>query len=90
MFASPTDIQTDSFLATSVNVERVFSKGHILLSHLRSQLSVQSTRVLMCVGKWSSMGFVKDRDILAAAALLEVVGEEEELGHDWDVIVLDT
>jgi hypothetical protein len=36
------------------------------------------------------MGFVKDRDILAAAALLEVVGEEEELGHDWDVIVLDT
>ena len=44
----------------------------------------------MCVGEWSSMGFVKDSDIRAAAALPEVVGEEEELGHDWDVIVLDT
>lgn len=90
MFISPTDIHTDTFLATSVNVERVFSKGRILLSHLRSRLSVQSTRALMCLGEWSSMGFVKDSDIIAAAALPEVDGEEEELGQDWDAINVDT
>ena len=90
MFISPTDIHTDTFLATSVNVERVFSKGRILLSHLRSRLSVQSTHALMCLGEWSLMGFVRDSDIIAAAALPEVDGEEEELGQDWDAINVDT
>ncbi|KIL55791.1 hypothetical protein M378DRAFT_54282, partial [Amanita muscaria Koide BX008] len=52
-----------SIPATSVNVERIFSKGRILLSHLRSHLSVQSTRALMCVGAWSLLGYVKDKDI---------------------------
>lgn len=90
MFLSPTDVHTDTFLATSVNVERIFSKGCILLSHLRSWLSVQSTHVLMYLGEWSSMGFVKDSDIIAAAALSEVDGEEEELGQDWDAINVNT
>ena len=90
MFINPTDVHTDTFLATSVNVEHVFSKGCILLSHLHSWLSVQSTHVLMCLGEWSSMGFVKDSDIIAAAALPEVDGEEEELGQDWDAINVDT
>lgn len=89
MFISPTDIHTDTSLATSVNVERIFSKGRILLSHLRSRLSVQSTRALMCVGEWSLMGFVKDSDLTAVAALPEVDGEEEELGQDWDAIIVD-
>lgn len=89
MFISPTDIHTYTFLATSVNVERIFSKGRILLSHLRSRLSVQSTRALMCVGEWSLMGFVKDSDLTAVAALPEVDGEEEELGQDWDAIIVD-
>ena len=61
-----------------------------MLSHLRSWLSVQSTRALMCVAEWSTIGFVKDSDILLAAALPEVVGEEEELGHDWDTIVVSS
>jgi hypothetical protein len=39
----------------------------------------------MCVGEWSSMGFVKDSHIRAAAALPEVY-EEEELEDDWDLI----
>jgi hypothetical protein len=73
-------------LATSVNVERIFSKGRILLSHLRSRLSVQSTRALMCVGEWSQLGYVKDNDIRAAATLPEVEGDEEELARDWDSI----
>jgi hypothetical protein len=73
-------------LATSVNVERVFSKGRILLSHLRSRLSVQSTRALMCVGEWSSKGFVKSKDIDVAMEVPEVEGEEDDLKEEWDVI----
>jgi len=58
-----------------------------LLSHVRSRLSVQSTRALMCLGVWSLMGYVKDSDIKAATVLPDVRGEEEELPMDWDVIV---
>jgi hypothetical protein len=76
-------------LATSVNVERVFSKGRILLSHLHSRLSVQSTRALMCVGAWSLMGYVKNNDVRAVAMLPEVEGDEEELDNAWDIIVID-
>jgi len=31
------------FLATSVDVERAFNRGRLLLFHVRSRLSVQST-----------------------------------------------
>jgi hypothetical protein len=74
------------FTATSINVECVFSKGCILLSHLHSHLSVQSTCALMCVGVWSLMGYVKDNGVKAVSVLPEVDGDEEELGEDWDMI----
>lgn len=61
-------------LATSVGVERVFSEGRLLLSHVRSWLSVQSTHALMCVGCWSLLGYVKDSDVKAITALAEVLG----------------
>ena len=72
--------------ATSVDVERTFSQGRLILSHVRSRLSVQSTRALLCLGVWSSMGYVKDSDILPAAVLPEVVGEEDDLDIDWDAM----
>jgi hypothetical protein len=81
----PTTV-SDYRLATSVNVERVFSKGQILLSHLRSRLSVQSTRALMCIGAWSLMGYMKDNDIKAVTGLPEVDGNEEDLEDNWDMI----
>jgi len=74
------------FAATSVHVERTFSQGRLLLSHVRSRLSVQSTRALLCVGVWSLLGYVKDNDVKAAAVLPAVDGEEEELAEDWDSI----
>lgn len=76
-------------LATSVDVERVFSQGRLLLSHVRSRLSVQSTRALMCVGGWSLLGYVQDSDVKAVAMLAEVPANtaEEDLAVDWDVIV---
>jgi hypothetical protein len=75
-------------LATSVGVERTFSKGRLLLSHVRNRLSVQSTRALMCLGVWSLQGYVRDNDIKEVTALEELVGEErmDELSADWDSI----
>lgn len=40
----------------------------------------------MCLGVWSLKGYVKNIDILPAACLPEVHGDEEELGLDWDAI----
>jgi hypothetical protein len=77
-----------SSVATSVDVERVFSKGQILLSHLRNRLSVQSTRALMCLGAWSLMGYVRDSDVKAVTMLPDLKEDEEEepLEENWDVI----
>ncbi|KAF4618847.1 hypothetical protein D9613_009691 [Agrocybe pediades] len=69
--------------ATSVDVERVFSKGRLVLSHIRNRLSVDSTRALMCLGAWSKLGFVHDSDINEAANLPEVA-KEDEADNDWD------
>ena len=59
--------------ATSVDTERVFSQGRILLSHVRNRLSAQSTQALMCVGNWSLLGYIKDSDIQAVTTLPEQV-----------------
>jgi hypothetical protein len=59
-------------LATSVDVERVFSYGRLLLSHVRNRLSVDSTRALLCLGAWSRLGFVNKEDLLEAAMLPDV------------------
>jgi hypothetical protein len=71
-------------------VERIFSKGRILLSHLRNRLSVESTRALICLGVWSSSGYVRDSDV-KAETLQPVIEEEEridELENGWDSIVI--
>ena len=76
-------------VATSVDVERVFSKGQILLSHVRNLLSVQLTRALMCLGVWSTMGYVSDSDVKAITTLpdLKEGKEEQPLDDEWDAII---
>ncbi|GLB43472.1 putative protein dimerization activity [Lyophyllum shimeji] len=66
-----------SIPATSVDVERVFSRGRLILSHTRSRLSALSTRALLCLGSWSLMGLVRDEDVTAVGALDEVDGQIE-------------
>lgn len=73
------------FPATTVDVERVFSQGRLVLSHIRSRLSVQSTRALLCLGAWCQLGLVKGHDLKLALGE-EVAGEEEELPSGWDTI----
>ena len=77
-----------SQLATSVDIERMFSQGRLLLSHVCSRLSVQSTHALLCVGVWSLLGYVKDSDAKGVIVLPELRADEkeEELKLDWDKI----
>ena len=63
---------TDIASATSVDVERLFSRGQLVLSHTRSCLSVASTRALLCLGSWSLAGLVRNEDVEAAVKLDEV------------------
>ena len=72
-------------IATTVDVERVFSRGRLVLPYVRSRLAVQSTRASLCVGLWSSQGLVKDGDIRASLGPDNVEGEDE-LPVDWDAI----
>jgi hypothetical protein len=76
-------------LATSVDVEHIFSHGHLLLSHVQSRLSAQTTRALLCVGLWAQLGLVKDCDIQSTTSLPDIEAEEELL-DGWDSIVLDS
>jgi hypothetical protein len=64
-------------LGTSVDVEWLFSCGHLVLSHTHSQLSVKSTRALLCLGSWSLKGLVQDEDVEAVARLDDVQAELE-------------
>lgn len=59
-----------------------------MLSHLRSRLSIQSTRALMCLGAWSELGYVNATDIKSALSLPEIPADEneEDLPQDWDAI----
>jgi hypothetical protein len=56
----------------------VFSQGRLLLSHIRSRLSVQSTSALMCLGVWSLLGYVSDSDVKAVIILPELRADEDE------------
>ena len=61
--------------------------GWLVLSHVRSRLSAQSTQALVCLGSWSLGGLVVDSDVLAVGSLADVEGDEEqELGESWDDI----
>lgn len=74
-------------IATSVDVERVFSKGRLLLSHIRNRLSVQTTRALLCLGEWSRLGLVQDSDILSATQVPVADDDEkdEEVAAGWEM-----
>jgi hypothetical protein len=73
-------------IATSVDVERLFSRGRLILSHVRNRLSAQSTRALLCVGLWSELGLVESEDIIHVSKLPDVIGEEEAMDEGWDRI----
>ncbi|PPQ81810.1 hypothetical protein CVT25_013646 [Psilocybe cyanescens] len=70
--------------ATTLNVERTFSQGCLMLPHVCNCLNVQSTHDLMCVGSWSVLGLIKDSNL--KAVLRVDITEEQDLAEDWDAI----
>lgn len=40
----------------------------------------------MCLGSWSQLGLVKDKDIFAVTILAEIEGDEDALKEGWDAI----
>lgn len=80
----------DLNLATSVDIERVFSRGRLILPHVRNGLSLQSIRALLCLGEWSLLNLVKDEDVLAELkATPKLDGDDDVVLDDgWDSIVL--
>lgn len=71
---------SDSLVATSVDVERIFSKGRILLSHLCNGLEPSTVCSLLCLGEWIEAGIVTDKDLVAA-----VNGLDDLIDADsWD------
>lgn len=79
-------------LATSVEVERVFSRGQLLLSHVHNRMSAQTTRALLCLAQWSLLGMIHDSDIQSVVLLPEVPEEdgdsegEVDMPDGWDDI----
>ena len=65
----------------------MFSKGRLVLSHVRNRLSVDSTRALLCLGAWSQLGFVRKADILDAATLPDLKEEEEGVEDKLDLVL---
>ncbi|PIL36561.1 hypothetical protein GSI_00250 [Ganoderma sinense ZZ0214-1] len=74
--------------ATSIEVERIFSRGRLLLTHVRNRLSAQTCHALLCLGNWSLLGLIKAEDEKAVARLDELEGDESdyEMEDGWDAI----
>ena len=67
-------------------VEWVFSKGHLLLSHIHNQLSAQSTRALLCLGTWSKLRYVHADDLKAASILPDAREDETWSDNEWGIV----
>ncbi len=66
----------------------MFSRGRILLPHVRNRLTGQTVRALICVSEWVRLGLIKDTDIKKATAQPELSEAEvaEEVALGWDAI----
>ncbi len=54
----------------------MFSRGRLLISHIRNRLTAQTSRALMCLGQWSLHGFIHDTDVQDVARLPELSKDE--------------
>ena len=62
-FSYSIPLSSKYIIATSIDVECLFSKGHILIPHLHNHLSIQSICALLCLGSWSILRYVKNNDV---------------------------
>ena len=59
-------LSSNTILATSTAVERVFSQGRQLLHFTRNRLSGASIRSLLCFGDWSRKDLIATSDVVKA------------------------
>ena len=64
--------QLTNLLATSIDMEHLFSCGHLIVMHTYSHLLAQTTHTVLCLGAWSQFNLVKTEDTMAVAALRDV------------------
>ena len=76
-----------AYPATTVDVERMLSKGCLILSHIRNRLSVNSTRALLCLGAWSKLGFVRKADIHDAVTLPDLKEGDSDMEDELDLVL---
>ncbi|KIY62425.1 hATC-domain-containing protein [Cylindrobasidium torrendii FP15055 ss-10] len=50
--------------ASSVAVERNFSRGRILITHLRNRLRAKTVQALMCLGDWLRQHVITMADVV--------------------------
>ena len=67
----------------SVDVEHVFRHGRLVLSHVCSHMSVQTTCALLCLNSWIKHGYMKNHDVLSVTSQPEI-DEEVALDLNWD------
>ena len=71
--------------ASTVAVERVFSKGRLIMSHVRNRLSPDSSQALLCLGAWTRAGYVQASDLKYAASQPDAKDDEPWPEDDWIV-----
>jgi hypothetical protein len=85
----PQSVQSNSSTSvTSIDVERLFSKGRLVLSHVRNRLSAGTTHELLCLNNWIGQGLVQLEDLKEAASLPEVLNDCPEEEQDEFGMVL--
>lgn len=76
--------------ATSVDVERTFSRGCRLLTHVHSHLGAQTMHATLCLGDWVCWDLVSSKDICTVVWMDEVTADAAENDYEmedgWDCI----
>ncbi len=75
--------------ATSIDVERVFSRGRFLLPYTRNRVKGQTMRALMCLGAWSPADLITADHLKASTAQPEVDNDDSDYEMDpgWDAVM---
>jgi hypothetical protein len=62
-------------LATTTDVERLFSQGRILLDHTRNRMKDDTTRAILCLKSWFEFG----QPLVSTAILVDALGARKLL-----------
>ncbi|KAF8440219.1 hypothetical protein L210DRAFT_845314, partial [Boletus edulis BED1] len=74
-------------IATSiVDVKQLFSCGHLLLTHVQSSMSSQSTWALLCCVGCGVVHLTIRMYVECVSTLADVMGNNEEMPEGWNYI----